>query len=544
MSDRVYNTVMAMDRKKCELLIEQLGVEPRYSVNVSLPDNEDTGDGELEVRSDGIAIIGIRGVLCNRASVLDQYFGITSCERLATQIDAAMSDASIRAVVYDIDSPGGQADGIDELNDAIFSYRGLKPAMAVVNGQAASAAYWLASAAGPILTSKTAAVGSIGAFIVHYDVSGMNERMGVKPTFIFAGERKVDASPYSPLSDRARADLQEQVNQVYELFVNAVARNRNLTAKTVRDTQAGVYTGRNAIPMLANRFGGLNDACEIMAAQLPAPTSYSIPPAIPAAKVRGLITGPANLHLSSDATTWLSQHSNLKPTAALAGVVERMRAELPAMRVQHGSAIEARVLAFPKARAAVASGTNRRIEMLVAPYNSLSINMGGVYERYEKGCFTTGLGLDIRALWNHNESCVLGRKSNGTCEVFDDDAGLHCIVPDAPDTTWCRDMVTSMIRGDVDQASLSFWILSARSETAGGKRVRVITSALVRDCSVCSIAAYEKTSAMVSAPASVSPSSTAQGFSLRKARAELRSLDHRLSPLERAKSEVEFLRLQ
>jgi HK97 family phage prohead protease len=214
-----------------------------------------------------------------------------------------------------------------------------------------------------------------------------------------------------------------------------------------------------------------------------------------------------------------------------------MRAELPAVQAKYGPNVEARVLAFPKARAAVASSTNRRIEMLVAPYDSLSINMGGVYERYEKGCFTGGLGLDIRALWNHDESCVLGRKSNGTCQVWDDAAGLHCVIPETPDTTWCRDMTVSMLRGDVDQASLSFWILSARSETLGGKRVRVITSALVRDCSVCSIAAYEQTSATVS-PLSAQP------LSLAVARAELRSIDHRLSDLERGKAQLEYMRLQ
>jgi len=124
---------------------------------------------------------------------------------------------------------------VDELATEIFNARGVKPVIAQVNAYAASAAYWIASAAEEMVVTPSGEVGSIGVFALHEDVSQLMEREGIKPTLISAGTFKVEGNPYEPLTDDAKAAIQDDVNAYYDMFVRAVARNRGAALKTVRE---------------------------------------------------------------------------------------------------------------------------------------------------------------------------------------------------------------------------------------------------------------------------------------------------------------------
>jgi signal peptide peptidase SppA len=173
-------------------------------------------------------------VISNRMNMMQQVSGGTSVEKLTAQFRAALADPSVKAIVFDVDSPGGAVEGVPELADEIFAARGQKKMVAVANTMAASAAYWLASCADELVVTPSGAVGSIGVFAEHDDMSKALDSEGVKISLVSAGKYKVDGNPYEPLSDTARASLQAQVDAFYGMFTKAVARNRETSVAAVK----------------------------------------------------------------------------------------------------------------------------------------------------------------------------------------------------------------------------------------------------------------------------------------------------------------------
>lgn len=215
---------------------------------------------------DSVAVIPIHGLLSKRSEPLAPIFGTTSYEEIYNAIRQAHGDAEVASILLDIDSPGGEVGGLFDLMDFIYESRNIKPIHAYANDCACSAGYAIASATSKVFISRTSMVGSIGVIAVHSDVSEAEKKAGIKYTTVFAGAKKNDLSPHEPITDRAIADLQNEVDRIYQMFVKTVARNRGISEKTVRNTEAGVFYGENAMEMsLADelvcipfRFGGEN----------------------------------------------------------------------------------------------------------------------------------------------------------------------------------------------------------------------------------------------------------------------------------------------
>jgi ClpP class serine protease len=116
---------------------------------------------------DGVAVLDANGALFRRANIFTAMSGATSYEILRADLQAALDDPAVKAIMLNIDSPGGEVSGTDELAQAIFDARGTKPIVAYVGGTGASAAYWLASAADKVVVSPTAVLGSIGVQVAY-----------------------------------------------------------------------------------------------------------------------------------------------------------------------------------------------------------------------------------------------------------------------------------------------------------------------------------------------------------------------------------------
>ncbi len=239
------------------------------------------GDGNDSVKSP-VAVIPVLGALSYRGY---NWYSRSTYQDIRENFRSALNNADIEAIVFDIDSPGGEVAGVFDLADEIYNARGEKPIYAIANESAYSAAYAIASAADDIFLSRTGNVGSIGVIAMHSDWSKYDEKLGVKYTAIYAGERKNDFNPDEPLSKEAHRIAQNRVNQVYDIFVETVARNRDLPVDAVRKTEAGIYRGQDALDAeLADEVMSWEEAMEKILKTYSIERSYAMLTNIPKLK--------------------------------------------------------------------------------------------------------------------------------------------------------------------------------------------------------------------------------------------------------------------
>lgn len=340
---RVLNRPLLLHPDKADLILHvlqgRIGIEPLSAIDpqanrfVGSYRRENGSVSSMRVEH-GVAILPIVGSLVNRGAWIGASSGLVSYEGIAAQLREAAADPEVRAILLDIDSPGGEATGMFATARLVAAVNKTKPVVAFVNDVAASAAYGIASAARDIIVSPTSMVGSIGVVLTHLDRSGELEDRGVKPTLIHAGAHKVDGHPFGPLSDAVRADLQAEVMKIYDQFVGLVAewRGGRLSAEAIRATEARTYLGADAIAQgLADRMASLD---EVIAA-------FSQPPSGARPQRKG---GPMTKTIESAAPqagpsnpAGPSHASGVRP-AELQSAVEAARTEAHAAGVCAGKA--------------------------------------------------------------------------------------------------------------------------------------------------------------------------------------------------------------
>ena len=258
---RVFNTPLLVEPDKMQhvlaFLAPRLGFtfEASTPLAFSAPPEAQRHDGGFQVQ-DGVAVINVFGMTVQRSAFMDDTSGMVSYDRLAETFRAALGDRSVKSILLNMDSPGGEVHGLFDFADEIFEARGAKPMTAVVADRAASAAYVIAAAADEVVVTRTSETGSLGALFIHVDRSERLRTEGLKVSLIFAGERKVDGNPFEPLAPAAAAAIQADIDQTYDLLTGTIGRYRGtkLTQQQAIETEAAIYRGRDALGVgLADR---------------------------------------------------------------------------------------------------------------------------------------------------------------------------------------------------------------------------------------------------------------------------------------------------
>jgi signal peptide peptidase SppA len=186
--------------------------------------------GELETvqTKAGTLVIPISGMTMRNASSL----GGTSTSMVRKVIRAAVNDKDVKAILLHIDSPGGHVDGTDALAQEVVKAAAVMPVHAHVDGNMASAAYWIGSGATKISASRMSTIGSLGTMLTVHDFSEKFRKDGIKTMTFATGKYKGLGEPGSEITKDQQAFLQRRVDEINAFFIDAVATGRGMDKET------------------------------------------------------------------------------------------------------------------------------------------------------------------------------------------------------------------------------------------------------------------------------------------------------------------------
>ena len=182
-------------------------------------------------------------------------------------IQELADDDKVKAVIVTINSPGGTIVGGENLYLGLRALAEEKPVVSVMGSTGTSAAYMTAIATQRIFAREGSLTGSIGVLMQTADVTGLMEKLGVKPETIKSGIFKAQPNPLEPLDDKARAHIQGVVMDMHAMFVDMVALRRSKTVEeTLKVADGRVFTGRQALKLgLIDAIGGEDAARDWLA---------------------------------------------------------------------------------------------------------------------------------------------------------------------------------------------------------------------------------------------------------------------------------------
>jgi len=206
-----------------------------------------------------IAVVSIRGTIAPGAELLTETF--TPDEAFAL-IKRAEEDPSIKAVLFQIDSPGGSVVASREIAYEVAAMK--KPTVCWMGDVAASGAYWIASSCDYIMADPLSLTGSVGVTASYLEFSKLFEKYGITYEQITSGENKDMGSPFRNLTDDERKKLEYITNEIFTYFLNDVRQKRNLTQAQIDQIKTGdIFLGKDAVALgLIDATGTLRDAKE------------------------------------------------------------------------------------------------------------------------------------------------------------------------------------------------------------------------------------------------------------------------------------------
>ena len=225
--------------------------------------------------SGNVAVIPIHGIIGQSSGAGAFSDGGVSSRSVRDLIAQAEADESIKAVVFDIDSPGGTPVASEEIMQAIREMK--KPSVALVHEIGASGAYWVASATDKIYASRMSLLGSIGVVASYIEFAGTLERYNATYRSLTAGEFKDSGSPYKHLTPREEQMFDVQLDKMHAYFIQSVAENRGLPVDKVKKIATGwVYLGQESLELgLIDSIGNEDDVTAYLEESLGEPVEYA-----------------------------------------------------------------------------------------------------------------------------------------------------------------------------------------------------------------------------------------------------------------------------
>jgi protease IV len=209
------------------------------------------------------AHIKIRGIITSGGN---SFFGddTASAEDIVENIKKAEENPSIKAILLDINSPGGSAVASEEIATAIKNAE--KPVIALIRDIGTSGAYWAASSSDTIVASPLSITGSVGATASYLEFSDLMKIYGIGYERVVSGKFKDTGAKFRELREEEKELLQEIIELTGTYFAQSVKENRNLDDNTIREISSGrIYTGQQAINLkLIDELGGIEKAKEIV----------------------------------------------------------------------------------------------------------------------------------------------------------------------------------------------------------------------------------------------------------------------------------------
>lgn len=184
-------------------------------------------------------------------------------EDIAASLREAARDPQLKAVVIRLNSPGGTAAAAQEISAEVERLKQSgKKVVASMGDTAASGAYWIAAGADRIVANPGTLTGSIGVIIQYYNLQGLYGKIGVDTETFKSGPHKDMGSPSRPVTPEERNIFQSMIDDIYNQFVDVVARGRHKDAAEIRPLADGrIFTGRQAKELgLVDRLGDFHDA--------------------------------------------------------------------------------------------------------------------------------------------------------------------------------------------------------------------------------------------------------------------------------------------
>src|SRR4051812_31996926 len=204
-----------------------------------------------------VAVVECRGTVGDREQGIDS-------EKIVRQLRKYEKDKDVKAIVVRVDSPGGAVAPSQEIYAALRRLRAKKKVVVSMGNLAASGGYYISAAADRIFAEPGTLTGSIGVIFMHFNVRGLLEAVKIEETTLKSGKYKDTLSPFRPVQDTDREEIQGISDDVYGQFVQAVAEGRKLPEAKVREIAEGrIYTGRRAKELkLVDDLGGFDDALQ------------------------------------------------------------------------------------------------------------------------------------------------------------------------------------------------------------------------------------------------------------------------------------------